>query len=216
VVIWERGEARGSHPSVKTAILLSFSLAAKQVTTFHPLLWLRRRRGWAIVAGAYLATAAFLLPYADRWRPMLKLFLDYTSVPRSYGFSEWVVFDSRWGPIVGAVDAAAGLLAAWFLSRKPLPQACLLLFLVLLFFAPGLGSQYLIWPLAFGALRPRTGYWLFTAASTLWILGSLFGVVGSGGGMGHLIWLSVAFWAIREIRELRAGSAPVVMTSGVP
>jgi len=154
--------AANSKETPEAGFFLFLSIAAKQVSIFHPLLWLRRRGGFVTVAIACLSTLALLLPYRSQWRGMRDHFLTYTAVPRSYGFSEFVLYDSRWGPFVGALDFVAGIAAAWALSKERLARASLLLFLVLLFFAPGMGTQY-------------------------------------------LVWLSVAFWAVREIRSLRTG-----------
>ena len=78
----------------------------------------------------------------------------------------------------------------------------MILFLVLLFFAPGLGSQYLLWPLTLGAARPTLGYFFLTVSGIAWILGSHFGWPGSEQFMGQLVWLCVALWAVREIQSL--------------
>ena len=200
LVSGERSETRTAR---RSGFLLFLSVAAKQVTLFHPLLWLRRRHGVVTASIAYLATAALFLPYAGQWRAIVHHLFAYTSVPRSYGFSEWVLYDARWAPVVGALDAIATLAAAWALGKESLPRACLLLFLVILFFAPGLGSQYLIWPLTFGALFGGARYFLFTAASIAWTLGSQYGVPESYRWMGHLIWLSGGLWAIGELRFLQ-------------
>lgn len=183
-------------------LYLFLSIASKQVTALHPLLWLRRRRDPKEFLMPYILMVLFLLPYIGQWRAIRDAVLLYPSVPRSYGFSEWVLFDSRMARPVALMAFLAGVLAVWLVGRKELPRACLFLFLVLLFFAPGLGSQYFVWPLTFGVLYGGIGYWLCTACAVLWIVGSHFGLPGSGQWVGHLVWLSVAFWAIREARAL--------------
>ncbi len=202
VLLSVRGNRGAASRSIGTGLLLFASLSAKQVSALHPILWLRRPKGFVSAALAYGLTAALFLPYASQWRAIRDRVLLYRSVPRSYGFSEFVLYDSRAGVIVSAMALAAGVVAAGILGNRRLPRACLLLFLVLLFFAPGLGSQYLIWPLTFGALYAGPRYFLFTGFSMLWILGSHFGVPGSGRWMGHLLWLSVALWGIAEARSL--------------
>jgi hypothetical protein len=186
-------------------VLLGLSIAAKQVTLFHPLLWLRRRRDVSTVAIAYVLPVLTLLPYAADWRVIARSLLVYSSVPRSYGFSELVLYDSRFAPFVSAACLAAALASIVWLRRVEPARSCLVLFLVLLLFAPGMGSQYLLWPIPFGALFGGAPYLIFSAASMLWILGSHFGLPGSGRWMGQLIWLSVGWWTYAEIRVLRAG-----------
>ncbi|MEP6992871.1 MAG: glycosyltransferase 87 family protein [Acidobacteriota bacterium] len=195
---------------LKAGVMLGLSVAAKQITLMHPLLWLRRRQGAATVAAAYAVPLLTLLPYAASWRTIARSLLVYYSVPRSYGLSELVLYDPRFGPAVGVVGLIAALGAiVWLRHREP-ARACLFLFLVLLFVAPGLGSQYLLWPMPFGALFGGVPYVVFSAASILWILGSHFGWPGSGQWMGQLIWLTVGIWMFFESRALtrRAAEGP--------
>jgi hypothetical protein len=198
-----RSRSEGEKSALPQMALLTLSVASKHLTLFHPILFVRRRQDLKWLALPYLATAALFLPYASQWRAIRDRVLLYRSVPRSYGFSEFVLYDARMAAIVSALAFAAGLTAACFLRKYESQRACLILFLVLLFFAPGLGSQYLLWPLTLGALRPGLGYFVFTGASILWILGSHFDLAGSGQFMGQLVWLSVALWGVREIRSLR-------------
>ena len=189
--------------------LLGLSVAAKQVTLFHPLLWLRRPRGLTNVAVAYVLPFVTLVPYLAAWRVIARSLLVYYSVPRSYGLSELVLWDSRFGPFVSVLGLAGALLAIVWLRGRELARSCLFLFLVLLFLAPGMGSQYLLWPLPFGALFGGAPYVLFSAASMLWIVGGYYGWPGSGQFMGHLVWLSVGVWMFFESRAFGSQTAPV-------
>ena len=75
------------------------------------------------------------------------------------------------------------------------------LFLVILLFAPGIGSQYLLWPVALGSLYGGRRFFLYSAAATLWILGGYLAWPGSGRWMGQLTWLTVILWTIGFFRE---------------
>ncbi|MGH9400436.1 MAG: hypothetical protein ACRD00_08695, partial [Thermoanaerobaculia bacterium] len=86
-------------------------------------------------------------------------------------------------------------------------RASLFVFLVLLFFAPGLGSQYFVWPLALGSLFGGSGYALTTAAALAWTLGWQYSWPGSVQFLGQVTWLCVAFWLVREARVLAARPA---------
>ncbi|HEY6930155.1 MAG TPA: hypothetical protein VJA66_10800 [Thermoanaerobaculia bacterium] len=182
---------------------LAFSLACKHVTLFHPVLFVRRRKDVRWLPVPYLFTALLFLPYASQWRAIRDRVLLYRSVPSSYGFSEFVLYESRLGTIVMALALLAGLAAALWLRGRDLERGSLILFLVLLFFAPGIGPQYFVWPLTLGALRPTLGYFALTGSAILWILGTHFGWPGSAQFLGHVVWLCVAFWAIREIKKTR-------------
>lgn len=186
----------------RAAPLLLVSLAVKQVAAVHPLLWLRRRPDTAPVLAAYAGVAALFLPYAGQWRAIRDHVLLYRAVPRSYGFSELVLYDARFALPVALAALGAAAAAAWKLRFHEPARASLFVFLVLLFFAPGLGAQTFAWPLGLGALFGGAGYALTTAAALAWALGSHYGVPGSGQLLGQLTWLTVAFWGVREARAL--------------
>jgi hypothetical protein len=183
-------------------VLLGLSVAAKQVTAQHPLLWLRRRNGILTAAVAYALPILTLAPYVGSWRAVLRNLLDYTPMPVSYGLSELALWDSRLSPVIAVLGLGASLAAIVWLRNRELVRSCLFLFLVMLFFACGMGCQYLLWPLPFGALFGGFPYLVFTAASILWILGSYFELPGSGQFLGHVVWLSVGLWMFFETRAL--------------
>ncbi len=120
VLVTREGEDWREGTERRSGFFLFLSIAAKQVTLFHPLLWLRRRRGLRTVALAYLLPALLFIPYARQWRAILDRLLVYSSVPRSYGFSEFVVNDARWAPVLSAIDFAAALAAALALRKEAL------------------------------------------------------------------------------------------------
>jgi hypothetical protein len=200
-----RPESRG----LVAGVFLGLSIAAKQVTAQHPLLWLRRRHGILTVAVAYALPVLTLAPYVGSWRDVARNLLIYTPMPVSYGLSELALWDSRLSPVLAVLGLGASLAAIVWLRDRELVRSCLFLFLVMLFFACGMGCQYLLWPLPFGALFGGVPYLIFSAASILWILGSYFELPGSGQFMGHLVWLSVGIWMIFETRALvpRRGEA---------
>jgi hypothetical protein len=193
-------------------IFLTLSIATKQITALHPILWIRRVRNRSILLLPYLLTAVLFVPFAREWRSIRDNVLLYRGVPRSYGLSELVLFDDRWATPVGLLALAVGLVTAWRLRNEPdLVRASLVLFLVLLVFAPGFGTQYAVWPLTLGALAPGAGYFLCTVTTMAWTLGSHYGIPGSGRWMGHVVWLSFVFWLVREVfppRRMPAGRLP--------
>ena len=193
-------------------VFLTLSIATKQITAIHPILWISRVRNRATLLLPYVVTAALFVPFTREWRSIRDNVLLYRGVPRSYGLSELVLFDDRWATPVGLLALAAGLVAAWRLRNDPdLVRASLVLFLVLLVFAPGFGTQYAVWPLTLGALTAGAGYFLCTVATMAWTLGSHYGIPGSGRWMGHVVWLSFLFWLVREVsapKRLAAGPLP--------
>lgn len=194
--------------SARPMLLLAFSIAAKQITAFHPILWFERVRNRAALLVPWVLAAGLFVPFLREWRAIRDNVLFYRGVPRSYGLSELILSDERFALPVGIVCFAAGLFAAWRLRKEPdLVRASLVLFLVLLFFAPGFGTQYAVWPLTVGALTGGMGYFLCTATTMAWTLGSHFGLPGSGRWMGQLVWLSIALWLLLEVRGLMRSRA---------
>lgn len=209
-ILATRRGAAGDAASPRSLIFLALSAATKQITALHPVLWFERvRRRWLLLL-PYAVSAALFVPFLREWRAIRDHVLFYRAVPRSYGLSELVLYDDRFGRPVALLCLVAGLGAAWRLRREPdLVRACLVVFLVLLFFAPGFGTQYVVWPLTVGVLGAGMGYFLCTATTMAWTLGSHFGIPGSGRWMGHLVWLSIAFWLLREVRMLERPHAPL-------
>jgi hypothetical protein len=203
ILVTERSadsESRATPPW----IFLTLSIATKQITALHPILWLRRVRNRATLVLPYLVTALLFVPFAREWRSIRDNVLLYRGVPRSYGLSELVLFDDRFATPVGLLALVAGLVAAWRLRDDPdTLRAGLVLFLVLLVFAPGFGTQYAVWPLTLGALTAGAGYLLCTVTTIAWTLGSHYGIPGSGRWMGQAVWLSFVFWLVREMLSRR-------------
>jgi hypothetical protein len=192
----DRSVRRSSLPAVG---LLTLSVVIKQITALHPILWIGRTRNRILLLVPYLGAATLFLFFLPQLPAIRDNVLLYRTVPRSYGLSELILLDDRWAVPVSVLALAAGLFTAWRLRNEPdLARAALMLFLVLLVFAPGFGTQYAVWPLTLGALRPGAGYFLCSLSTILWTLGSHFGVHGSGRWMGHLVWLSFLFWLARE------------------
>ena len=207
--VWLSGNGpRPARSRAGTALFLTLSVATKQMTVFHPVLWWRDRRSAWLVAAPYLVNLGLFLPYASQWRGIRDHVLFYRSVPVSYGFSEWVLLDSRWALPLGLFSFCACLAAAWALRGKELPRASLLLFLVLLFFAPGFGAHYLVWPLTIGSLYGGRGYLLTIFFWAVALAGNVWGLLGTAQWTGHLIWLAILLWGIEVLRLLRPGSAP--------
>ena len=215
ILVTERAAAGGAAARPPEWVFLTLSIATKQITALHPILWFRRVENRATLLLPYALTALLFVPFAREWRAIRDNVLLYRGVPRSYGLSELVLYDDHWATPIGLLALAAGLLTAWLLRDEPdLVRASRVLFLVLLVFAPGFGSQYAVWPLTLGALAAGAGYFLCTVTTMAWTLGSHYGIPGSGRWMGQVVWLSFVFWLVREISAPRRPPAvPVPLES---
>ncbi len=199
----ERASAREDGPRWVAMLSLAGSIGLKQVTAFHPILWFEgRRKSRALLP--WLLVAASFVPYAVHARAILDHVLFYRSVPGSFGLSELVLLDARWAMPVSLAAFAAALASAWALRGKERSRSSLFLFLLLLVFAPGFGSQYLVWPLSVGALFAGPLLWLATGVGLLWtlVVNNRIFVPGVAQFGGQLLWLSLAVWAMREARAL--------------
>ncbi|HEY7369640.1 MAG TPA: hypothetical protein VIA29_07110, partial [Thermoanaerobaculia bacterium] len=202
LALWaSRREQSPGAAAVETGLLLGASIAAKQVTALHPILWIGRRRTATILLLVAVVPALTLLPYASEGGHLVRSLLMYGSVPASYGFSELALFDARFVLPVSLLALAASLAAAWWLRGSALERGALGLFLAILLFAPGMGSQYLLWPVALGSLYGGVRFLFYSAAATLWVVGGSFAWPGSGRWMGQLTWLAVILWTIGFFRE---------------
>ncbi len=158
------------------AAALSLSLLVKHVAGLHPLLF-RRRPGWRGVVPVVFPYAVFgasFLPYLASWREIVERVLLYRGVTGNYGIEVLVLLPGvpDWAPVPIFVAAVAA--ALFFLQKVELARASLLLFLVVLVFAPGFGRQYCVWPIALGALFAGPGFFLYSAVAGAFLVGALF------------------------------------------
>lgn len=205
--------SRSCARSVAVAGWLSLSLLAKHVTWFHPLLFARRRReprlSWPAALSPY---ALFLLSFAPFWKQWPGIrghVFGYRGLDESYGthalrFVSWLPRETT--TIVFVLAALAGV----FFARVEVDRACLLLFLVILIFTPGICPYYFVWPVALGALFPSAGYLVYTVVITAFFLKSP-DVLGLD--WPHLpgwwgCWWATVFWLLWEIRSLARRSSP--------
>src|SRR5262249_43971476 len=156
--------------------LLSLSLLFKHVTWFHPLLFgFGRRRDHVAsrlaVLAPYLMFAASFLPYYRFWTGIRRQILEYRAIREDYGL--WAFFPSLSTTAATLLFVAAALLAAWRFRPLPISRSCLLVFLVILIFLPGVVQYYFVWPIALGALcGGGVGFFVYSSVVTLFMLGS--------------------------------------------
>jgi hypothetical protein len=157
------------------------------------------------VAAPYLVFATSFLPYAGALPAIVDRVVLYggrlsrRAVERPGGIQSFV--EPALPPLVLAGLLLAGIVWAVFESRRrELTRACLLLFLVLLCLSPSWGVQYLVWPVALGALHPSAAYGVFTLAGALYhsaapeSLAIPWPLRPTPGG----IWLAAAAWLVLE------------------
>jgi len=186
---------------VATAAALSASLLAKHVTAFFPPLFVggRSRRGLGVLPAAapYAVFAASFLPYWRSWPAIRDNVFGYRGGTEAYGLGLLRAIPAvpRFLPTALFLAAVAGAIVAG--RTLELSRACLLLFLVMLLFTPGINEYYFVWPIALGSLFGGAGYAVYTLVTTGFFLG------GSLQGLGieyahlpgwHGVWWSLVFW----------------------
>jgi len=197
-----------------TVAWLSASLLVKHIAAFFPPLFLasRRERGLKPLAAAvpYAVFAASFLPYWRSWPGVRQNVLAYRSLSEDYGVAMLLGLPGvpRWLP--GALFAAAVLTALALLRAVPRERACLMLFLVMLLFAPGICEYYFVWPIALGALFGGAGFAVYTVVVAAFFLGSPDGL---GLPLRHLpgwhgVWWSLLLWLAWEARRLSGPRNP--------
>ena len=201
ILLSERGR------DLPAAGALTLSLLIKHVAALHPLLFRRRPggRGLLPVILPYLGFAAAFLPYLASWREIAQQVLLYRGVTGNYGIEALVLLPGvpDWVP-VPIFFAAVGV-ALYRLRDTELERASLLLFLVVLVFAPGFGRQYCVWPVALGALFPGVGFFLYSLVAGAFLVGALFPAARSAvalpGWYGP--WWAAIAWLLWELRGPR-------------
>ena len=216
--------AMGTVPARKAGAVagMAASLLVKHVTWFHPLLLPRRREPRVGLPVALLPYALFLasfLPFWQSWDRIRKQVFGYQSMGEPYGTEplRFLPGFPAWG--TAAICVAAALAAAgWLWFREvEFGRASLLLFLVVLLFAPGIAVYYFVWPIALGALYPSAGYAVYTAIVSLFLIHSPDAL---GIELPHLPgwsgpWWAIVFWLLWEIRTLSgAGRGPARQPPG--
>lgn len=193
------------------ALALAASLLVKHVTVLHPLLF-RRRQGWrglVPVVLPYVVFVASFLPYAASWDRILDQVVMYRGLTAVYGF-ESLLLASGAPPWVSVLLFAAAVgFALVRLQRVELTRACLLLYLVVLVFAPGFGRQYCVWPIALGALVSGPGFLLFSGVAGAYLVAESMHPAGAmwllPGWQGP--WWAAIFWLVWETRSRAARPA---------
>jgi hypothetical protein len=195
--------------SLPVMAAMSLSLLVKHVTWFHPLLFVRakRRDGVSPVAGLvpYVVFALSFLPYWSTRNQMVRNVLGYKSMSETYGTALLVELRlvPDWAPrVLFLLAAAVGVLA---FRRLEVGRACLLLFLVLLLFLPGIAEYYLIWPIALGAVYRGAGFFVYTIVVSSFFLGSPDGLAVAFEHFPgwHGVWWATLFWLMWELRRIQ-------------
>jgi hypothetical protein len=159
--------------------------------------------------------ALSFLPYLASFQSIRSHVLEYSGLRGLYGSDALLLIPGvpDWVPV--AVFILAAGLAVFVLRNIELGRASLLLFLVILIFAPGISRQYFVWPIALGSLYPGPGYLLYSvvASASILHLSNPNGGEDAFGPGWFGPWLAAIVWLLFELRRFRRGNSPNAATS---
>jgi hypothetical protein len=160
------------------------------------------RRVTILFAVSCAAFFALFLPYWElARREIVRNVFLYSSYPMDYGIGTWLREDwAKWMFVAGLVVYPLALKTADLVHRLLL---CALFFLV---FTTGFGNQYLVLPIALGALRPSKAFFLYSTVATLFLLGDQtnLGIAYFHWMPLNAVWAAAALWWVSEQRKVRS------------
>lgn len=212
VAVWLAG--RQPERLAATSLALAASLLVKHVTFFHPLLFARRtgRRGFPLeILLPYGFFFGSLLPYWGSRAAVFEGVFRYRGLSEDYGsvMLRKLPGVPAWAPTAILVAVTFGAVLAF--RRMEIGRACLLLFLVVLIFLPGVVEYYFVWPIALGSLYGGAGYAVFTLLVSAFYLGSpdALGLPIPHLPGWHGVWWGAVFWLLWELRRVQSPKSGV-------
>lgn len=158
------------------------------------------------VAAAYAVFALSFVPFLGAWPAIRRNVLLYGGLGGLYGTDALLLVPGMpfWVPRVLFLAAVVAAVAWLRRAGVEIARACLVLFLVMLVFLPGIGRQYFVWPVALGALSAGAGYLVYTAVATAALV-SLSGLAPSLSNLPgwYGVWCAALLWLLLEARSLR-------------
>ena len=191
----------------RATLLLAAAVLVKHVTAFQPFLFSRRLRRPGLSDAAllvpYAVFAASFLPFAGAFGHIWENVVAYGARgAKPSALTALLEIPAHARPVLFALFVGAVVWALRAGRREELPRASLLLWLAMLVALPTYGIQYLVWPLAVGALYPSAGLGLFALAGALfhstWSLELHWPVSVSA----LATWLAAAAWLAEETVRL--------------
>lgn len=157
------------------------------------------RRWWLKLTLLSLSALLFLATFLPFWEQgqsgiIHNVFL-YRSLISRYGFA---IFNS---PIATILFIAALVVYSFLLRSSDLLTRCLQGSLFFLTFTTGISIQYFMLPLIFGAVRRSPGFFLYTCAATLALLGHYENVAVPGFQIfgEWIVWVAALVWFIGQM-----------------
>jgi len=163
------------------------------------------KRYWLKILLFVVSVCAFLVLFIPYWATGSKGIIDnvfrYSSGVGWYG-----IVSMFYLPELKYVFIAAMFIFPLFLKGPDIITQCLLGMIFFLAFTTGIAAQYLILPVALGALRPSKGFMLYSLAASVFVLGytpNVYLPVFYLFRNWNIVWLGVMYWFYMEFRNAR-------------
>ena len=197
IAVWLR-EYQVSTSRLVTWALGALSLLVKHLLVFQVwMLYTFAFGRYARVTAAALAGVAFAVSFAPFWSGgsagIVRNVLGYGGLPGIYGFGA-VLPRVVTLPMFAAAMTILPNVARDRLGLR-LPDSLTLSAVALLVMIDGIGEQYFLVPILFGAVHPRRGFWLYTVVAGTFLLASPNNVAVLPPFVPwSAVWLAAAVW----------------------
>jgi len=197
--------ALATRPVLRTALLWIFATAGMIIkhNTFYELIICLHssiKRYWIKVPLFIVSVIIFLSLFIPYWKTgsekIIKNVFQYGSVSGCYGVTSLVTLSC-----LRYLFITAMFIFPLFLKGRDIIAKCLLGVLFFLTFTTGFALQYLLLPVALGALRPSRFFLFYTLAASILFLGSDNNAFIPGLQLFpyNVAWVGVICWFIAEM-----------------
>lgn len=176
-----------------TGLIIKHIVLGHYLTGINNLVKKNFYRLLAMMATLVLFLLSFLPYWATGSEGIIRNVFLYGAIPKMYGVSSVVNL-----PILKYVFIAGLCLYPFFIDDRDLITQFLLVSLFFLAFTTGMGIQFFILPVAFGALRQSWWFFLYSFTATVVLLGSGVNMrlAGFAAITMNAVWIVVLFWFV--------------------
>jgi hypothetical protein len=197
IALYNHTQARSGVSTLILWISATFATVVKHNVVYEILIFLnqRIRSLWLKLLLLGISGGVFAMTFAPYWQgaseSILRNVFLYGGLQGSYGISAFVQGWSWRLLFLVALFVYPLLLRSRDLVRNSLLGA-----LFFLSFTTGISDQYFVLPIVFGALRPSSGFFVYTLAASLFLLSSDVNVdVEFLNGLSwNIVWVAALYW----------------------
>lgn len=176
-----------------TGLIIKHIVLGHYLTGINNLMKKNFYRLLALLATLLLFLMSFFPYWATGSGGIVRNVFLYGAIPKMYGVSSVVNL-----PVIKYVFIAGLFVYPFFIENRDLITQFLLVSLFFLAFTTGIGIQFFILPIAFGALRQSWWFFLYSFTASVVLLGSgvNMGLAGFSAVTMNAVWIVVLFWFV--------------------